>query len=141
MLNKDALKDIILGKNSEAAALLEKSDVPDSLEETVDVYYAIAEKLGIETTKDEVSEVFNALAEEYKLKTEKAAQEMEKLDAEALDNVSGGDQDSSLWEEDENGHDNWCVATWHCYTAMIHTDSDSEWVSCWSNYKCKIFNK
>ncbi len=81
------------------------------------------------------------MAEECKQKTEKAAEEMEKLNLGKLENVAGGAEDPLRWEEDEKGHDNWCVAAWHCYTAMLHTESESRWVSCWSDYNCKIFNK
>ena len=38
--------------------------------------------------------------------------------------------------EDGYGHDNSCVAAWHCYAAMLHTDSNSSSTKCWSDYVC-----
>ena len=42
--------------------------------------------------------------------------------------------------EDEYGHDVGCIAAWHCYTALLHTGSDSGIEHCWSDYKCVFFS-
>lgn len=38
--------------------------------------------------------------------------------------------------QDEFGHNQWCVTAWHCSAVTLHTDTESQNVSCWSNYKC-----
>ena len=71
---------------------------------------------------------------------EQARAEAEELDLEALKAVSGGQGNDSM-PTDEKGHDGWCVAVWHCFTAMLHTDTDSPNVSCWSDFLCTWFSK
>ena len=136
--NVEILKDIMLGNNEQAIAILEKCSTPNSLEEAVELYYDVAGKLGIETNKDEVRETLEALAAEKRQQTEAAVDTMQQLDLDELENVVGGDNNPDY---DEYGHDTWCVAAWHCYTAMLHTDSDDNQVSCWSKFSCKIFNR
>jgi len=43
---------------------------------------------------------------------------------------------------DGDGHNEWCYASWHCYTAFLHTNSsDDKEAACWSNYTCFVVNK
>ena len=91
--NVEILKDIMLGKNEQATAILEKCNTPNSPEEAVEVYYAVAGKLGLETTKDEVRKTLEALAAEKRQQTEVAVNTMQQLDLDELENVVGGDDD------------------------------------------------
>ena len=43
--------------------------------------------------------------------------------------------------EDDEGHDVFCIAVWHCYTAVLHTDGGTEKERCWSDYRCVFVNK
>ena len=46
-------------------------------------------------------------------------------------------------EEDQDGHDLWCLTAWHCYVATIHTtppDGGHE-TPCWKTYMCMFVNK
>ncbi|MBR3316493.1 MAG: hypothetical protein IKG21_01545 [Atopobiaceae bacterium] len=38
--------------------------------------------------------------------------------------------------EDEYGHNGFCVAVWHCSSALLHTQSNSKDRFCWENYGC-----
>ena len=74
---------------------------------------------------------------------------MESLDPEELKQVSGG---GSGWcftsylcalvyhqkDEDEHGHNTICAAIWHCFTAMMHTDTKSHDASCWKDFQCLL---
>ena len=74
---------------------------------------------------------------------EVTAAEAEPLDEEELAIASGGEncvfnegmRVGSLWE-DENGHNPWCIATWHCYTAMMHTEGGGMHTTCYSDFQC-----
>lgn len=78
----------------------------------------------------------------------------EELDLEELEKISGGDGkealcyfdyrcDTTLWTnenlEDEYGHSEFCIATWHCYIVTCHTETEDKDVHCLSDYSC-IFN-
>ncbi len=140
--NVEILKDIMLGNNEQAIAILEKCSTPNSPEEAVELYYDVAGKLGIETNKDEVRETLEALAAEKRQQTEAAVDTMQQLDLDELENVVGGDDDYYNEKDvDEYGHDTWCATLWHCYTVTCHTESKNDWNACWSNYHCIIFNK
>ena len=65
---------------------------------------------------------------------EQAKAEAETLDPEELAAVAGG------IEEDEYGHDIFCLAVWHCLTVTLHTESENKSVACWADYWCSIFN-
>lgn len=79
---------------------------------------------------------------------ERASAEAQELDAEELNQVSGGDSDdmcgTDWWcallyrsdNEDERGHDLICAVGWHCMTAFMHTESDNRGAACWSHYRC-----
>ena len=43
--------------------------------------------------------------------------------------------------EDEHGHSTWCITAWHCATATVHTESESQKDFCWKDYKCFVINK
>ena len=44
---------------------------------------------------------------------------------------------------DSDGHEEICLAAWHCYAAMMHTKANkgNENVRCWSDYLCILLNK
>ena len=87
----------------------------------------------------------------------RAAAELETVDDEELSKVAGGiaptppdpidewcmsDYDCfSTWNtknEDEEGHNEWCLTAWHCSVATLHSDTESEEVACFSNYLCAV---
>ena len=78
-----------------------------------------AKAAGVELTAEEV---------------EQAAAATQELSDSDLETVSGGD----FWSgsDDEYGHEDSCVAAWHCHVVLRHTDSESKTVSCWSDYAC-----
>ncbi len=102
-----------------------------------EVYVAAARELGYDFTITEL---------------EQAMAEREALDAEALKSITAGvvihqencdhdyvcDMSYGSMREDEYGHDDWCVAAWHCFTVALHTESKEDSISCWSNYACGI---
>ena len=76
--------------------------------------------------------------------------EIETLDLEEMEQVSGGEDDDDyayceaidmVPYEDEYGHDSFCLAAWHCATVILHTGTESHKVMCWSNYLCFTFSK
>lgn len=60
----------------------------------------------------------------------------EEVDLDELESSAGG-----KGEKDEYGHDIGCIAVWHCYTAMLHTETESKEVLCWKHYACFAINK
>ena len=62
---------------------------------------------------------------------ERSAAEMEAVDDDELDGVSGGEIG-----QDEHGHDLWCVVSWHCYTALRHTETENKEAACFKDYLC-----
>ena len=62
---------------------------------------------------------------------ERSAAELQELDLDELENVAGGTDD---------GKDTFCITAWYCFTAALHTDTQSKDVSCWSDYKCVIWS-
>ena len=67
------------------------------------------------------------------------------LSEEDLEAVTGGLADFSMGAEqdeelptDEFGHEASCVAVWHCLTAMLHTESNTKEIACWSDYSCAV---
>lgn len=90
---------------------------------------------------------------------ERAAAELQELDPDEMELVAGGKKNpkynagegelcmldyncGTMYEKryvDSDGHNSWCVAFWHCYTAVVHTDTtDNTHDACWSNYLCSI---
>ncbi len=67
---------------------------------------------------------------------ERTAAEAEDLDDAELEGVAGGWNGLLDLREDEHGHDEWCLFVWHCYTAVLHTESYVSYVSCWKDYHC-----
>ena len=86
---------------------------------------------------------------------EQVKAEAEELDAEDLNQVTGGYDGIGgscfkeyhcvfTWHdeiEDEDGHNTFCIAVWHCFTAALHTDSEEKKMACWSDYKCIFVNE
>ncbi len=76
------------------------------------------------------------------------AAELERLSAEdeavspdELALLAGGkhiNKNTEPWHKDSDGHDEFCLAAWHCYTAMIHTKANqgNEHVRCLADYNC-----
>ena len=66
---------------------------------------------------------------------EKGFAEAQPLSQDDLEAVAGG----SYFTEYEVGE--FCIAVWHCYTALIHTEThDENDVACWSNNLCLAVN-
>ena len=61
--------------------------------------------------------------------------EREEVSADELEQVAGGAP------EDDKGHDNWCLTAWHCFTATLHTSTETKSVACWKDYGCYMVNK
>lgn len=87
---------------------------------------------------------------------EKAKAANEELDLKELEQVAGGDKNPifdcakdyhclTLYKEtvldDNDGHFAMCVATWHCFSVLIHTEGGTKKEGCWSNYSCLIASK
>ena len=76
---------------------------------------------------------------------ERMKADMEKMDPEDMEQVAGGTDYCSKdylcmlnyrqHTEDRDGHNEFCAAAWHCYTAFLHTDNGSA-QACWSDYRC-----
>ncbi len=103
-----------------------------------------AKELGYEISIDEMERSFAAIQE---------------LDDEELSDAAGGEVSKisktkskskkpcgtaimkAQKAEDENGHGGFCLGVWHCFTAFLHTDSDSDGVACLADYRCIAVNK
>ncbi len=79
---------------------------------------------------------------------ERLSAENEAVSPDELDQVAGGvvyypSKPSKGGKEDSDGHAVFCMAAWHCYTAMIHTKANqgNELVRCWKDYNCILVNK
>lgn len=77
---------------------------------------------------------------------ERLSAENEAVSPDELEQVTGGGRKvptGGSGSEDSDGHDEFCLATWHCYTAMIHTKANqgNEQVRCWKDYNCIMVNK
>ena len=84
---------------------------------------------------------------------EQAQAEMQELDLEEMDAVAGGFDENRQGEEcfadytcmcnwntkneDENGHNAWCVTVWHCHVISMHTETNSKKVTCFTDYLCE----
>ena len=67
---------------------------------------------------------------------EKELAEAQQLSQGDLEAVAGGVLDKD--GEDSEGHENSCIATWHCFTALMHTKDSSNSSCCWSDYWCML---
>ena len=93
-----------------------------------------------------------------KAELERMQAESQQMSLEEMENVAGGTQYEKEWgelcnsdywcmvlwdtkDQDEKGHNSWCVTAWHCDMATLHTETDSKEVSCWSNYTCKLISQ
>ncbi len=68
---------------------------------------------------------------------EKLDAEREEVSADELELVAGGGGE----DEDDKGHDNWCVTLWHCFTVTAHTSTETKMVACWKDYSCTFAYK
>ena len=71
---------------------------------------------------------------------ERTTADLEKLDDDELE-ASGGNAFTRKKKEDEYGHTEGCVVTWHCYAAFLHTETKSTDVACWKDHRCVVVNK
>ncbi len=75
---------------------------------------------------------------------EKKTAEAQELSEEELNQVAGGSKNKmheSKIVYDEYGRESQCsIMTWHCLATFMHTETESEEVNCWSNYKCLFAN-
>ena len=83
---------------------------------------------------------------------ERATADLEKLDDDELDAAGGmNPADESYREQaerrakingrDEYGNYTYCGGAWHCYAAMMHTETVVRNVRCWTDYRCAMINK
>ena len=66
---------------------------------------------------------------------ERSLAEAEKLDDDELDDVAGG---GTIGQEDEKGHDAWCMTAWHCFAATLHTEAKTKYIACLKDYNCHL---
>ena len=120
------------------------------------------DRLAGEKTAQSDGELFAKAAQElgYNITAadfEKLDAEKEEVSADELKQVAGGyyDKDNQCSKdyfckciyhddtraEDEHGHSTWCITAWHCATATVHTESESQKDFCWKDYKCFVINK
>ena len=71
---------------------------------------------------------------------------MQELDQDEMEAVNGGAENKSecsiAWDvaaQDEKGHNNWCLTLWHCGLITCHTETNSQKVYCYSDYKCHSY--
>ena len=82
---------------------------------------------------------------------ERTVASAEPVDPDELESVAGGwcwknNECAMVYNtnrEDYKGHNDWCIAVWHCYTAALHTDpgenEDFKTIpqnTCWKDYRC-----
>ena len=96
-----------------------------------------AAKAGAKSDPEVLSQAAAAIGTELspeEIEAEAAA--AEQLSDNDLDLVSGG-----YWftGKDSEGHDNDCLAAWHCYAALRHTEG-GDTTACWSDYHCLYVN-
>lgn len=91
-----------------------------------EVIVAAASELGFEFTVEELD------------RSRAEAQELDDAELEAVAGGSGGPGCGSVYDEpeDEHGHDNSCVTLWHCHAITLHTQTNSTFVNCWSDWMC-----
>ena len=65
---------------------------------------------------------------------ERLSAENEEISPDEMEQTAGGKT------EDSDGHDEWCLTAWHCYTVTLHTKANkgNEKVACWSDYLCAL---
>ena len=112
-----------LAKKYQAA--LEAADEDDAIND-IEAIVVAAKAAGFEVTAEEVEKGLAANIE---------------LSDEDLDEITGGyfskPSNSSLWV-DEKGRDTLCYFSWHCYTAILHAESEDQNSACWKSYGCII---
>lgn len=68
--------------------------------------------------------------------------DLQELDEEELAAVAGGNviigEGLPVFDgdNDRDGREAWCVAYWHCYTALMHTEGGTTDEKCLKNYAC-----
>ena len=85
-------------------------------------------------------EVFEKAAAE--LGYQVTAAELERLSAENEEISPDEMKQAAGGKEDSDGHDEFCVTLWHCFTITCHTKANksNEDVACWSDYNCVVLN-
>lgn len=68
---------------------------------------------------------------------ERTAADLEKLDDDELDAAGGIDGVG----KDEKGRDLFCVANYHCYTVLKHSETTATFVACWKDNRCVLIKK
>ena len=124
-------------------------------------FYEAVDRIAAESKPQSDSELFAKAAEELGYSV--TAADFERLDAEReevspeeLEKAAGGVAKADFelctkdytcffsWhqlEMDEKGHNGNCITAWHCFTATLHTETDSKVVRCWKDYSCAMVNK
>ncbi len=98
------------------------------------------DRLAGEKTAQSDGELFAKAAQElgYNITAadfERLDAEKEEISADELELVAGGGF------EDDKGHNKWCFTAWHCFTATLHTSTETTTVTCWKDYSCFLVNK
>ena len=60
--------------------------------------------------------------------------DVEQIDVDDLESAAGG-----IWwfsRDAEDGHEAWCMVTYHCYSVVAHTSDKNKMGACWSDYLC-----
>ena len=68
---------------------------------------------------------------------ERVSAENEEIGPDEMEQTAGGKT------EDSDGHDEWCLTAWHCFTVTCHTKANkgNESVACWSDYLCALLSR
>ena len=114
-------------------------------------YYETIDRIANDSKPESDGELFAKAAAElgYSISAadfERLDAENEEVSADELETASGGKYRAgcqavaSPHTEDEYGHDGQCIAAFHCYIALMHTESSDERVSCWKDYRCVVIN-
>lgn len=121
-LSADAEK---AGAFKEALASMKRDDAASEAEE----FSRAASAVGFQISPEEIE------------RARAARMEVEDSELESVGGAATVEEDSrnSAWDslgDDPAGHENWCVAVWHCYYAAIHTSDANTATTCWSDYLC-----
>ena len=114
-------------------------------------FYETIDRIANDSKPESDGELFAKAAAElgYSISAadfERLDAENEEVSAEELENAAGGAFNPTCHSlampqtEDEYEHDGKCIAAFHCYTALMHTESSYELIACWKDYRCVVIN-
>ena len=124
--------------------------------ELVKRFYGAVDRIATENKLQSDGELFAAAAAElgYNITAadfERLDAEREELSPDELEKAAGGDVCWADYEcmyeyqgskQDDKGHNGECIAVWHCFTALLHTDpgENKDKTACWKDYACAFIN-